>query len=701
MTKTLTNITWGAAGAVFLVLIFPALQAKTYILNDLINFHIPMRMFYQDCLVSGDSFLWFSNIFCGYYIHGEGQVGMYHPLHLFLYYSLPLSVAFNVELFIHYPLMFFGTYFLAKRWQLERYGAVFTALIFTFSGYNLMHIIHINSVAVIAHIPWLLLCIDIALNRSSAKNTRYALTGIIVLTSSQILLGHPQSMSFSLFSELVYVLWLLPKSSKKCLLWVFIAKMLAVAVGGVQLLPTWDAFSQSFRSDAVASYATIGSIRWSDLSLFFAPFTPLLPEGMVVRHAYDFYSNGHEFALYCGSSTLLLISWLFLRYKHFSASQKKAIKIFTCLMILSLMMAMGKNLIVSSLPIISKFKYPVRYVSVTHLCMAVLAGISLVDFVRFASTDEHISFAKLWPMFLMLFISTGIAMWALQLPHNAEYGTSILMGPLFMLISLLLLLSTLKVSTNCIALLVVFTAFELGLCSISYIQVLPTRSFNDFKRDVNVDTQLYRWDIRGNANLWAAQGLRCFNGYTGLRPKFSVDPKLAIYKKIAGVSTEYIPRWQKSVSLSKAQPRVRLVTNTAVSTDIEKDLNNIDISTTAIVNDSLTLEKEHPIGKIKIVDEKPGYVKMSLQVLGKQLVVFSERFHSGWMVKSGDKSLTTVRVYGDFLGCVVDKQNSEIEFSFSPKSYHYGKWISVVGLLFSLLFILMGCGNMNSEVKHV
>ena len=40
-----------AAAAVFFVLALPALQMKLYILDDLLNFHIPMRIFYQNCLM--------------------------------------------------------------------------------------------------------------------------------------------------------------------------------------------------------------------------------------------------------------------------------------------------------------------------------------------------------------------------------------------------------------------------------------------------------------------------------------------------------------------------------------------------------------------------------------------------------------------------------------------------------------------------
>src|SRR4051812_34704911 len=74
----------------------PLLKGQVLDLNDLGTIHLPLRAFYSQCLISGDSFVWHPGIFCGYYIHGEGQVGMYHPLHFAAYGLLPLITAFNL-----------------------------------------------------------------------------------------------------------------------------------------------------------------------------------------------------------------------------------------------------------------------------------------------------------------------------------------------------------------------------------------------------------------------------------------------------------------------------------------------------------------------------------------------------------------------------------------------------------------------------
>lgn len=59
--------------------------------------NMPARAFYQECLRHGDSFLWMPQLFCGFYVRGEGQGGFCHPEHWLLYRFLPVSIAITLE----------------------------------------------------------------------------------------------------------------------------------------------------------------------------------------------------------------------------------------------------------------------------------------------------------------------------------------------------------------------------------------------------------------------------------------------------------------------------------------------------------------------------------------------------------------------------------------------------------------------------
>ena len=103
----------------------PLLVGRVFVYNDLVWFHLPLRYLYQQALHSGDTVLWTPSIFAGIYLHGEGQIGLFHPFHQLLYRLLPLGTAFNLELIANYPAAFAGTFWFLRRLRFSRAGIPF------------------------------------------------------------------------------------------------------------------------------------------------------------------------------------------------------------------------------------------------------------------------------------------------------------------------------------------------------------------------------------------------------------------------------------------------------------------------------------------------------------------------------------------------------------------------------------------------
>src|SRR4029453_9788247 len=95
------------------------------------------------------------------YLHGEGQIGLFHPFHQAIYRLLPLSAAFSLEIAANYPAAFIGTFCFLRRLRFDRPAALFGAMLFAFGGFNLLHHHHVNMIAVVAHMPWLLAAADV------------------------------------------------------------------------------------------------------------------------------------------------------------------------------------------------------------------------------------------------------------------------------------------------------------------------------------------------------------------------------------------------------------------------------------------------------------------------------------------------------------------------------------------------------------
>ncbi len=204
---------------------------------------------------------------------------------------------------------------------------MFGGLVFTFSSFNLLHFVHPNVVAVIAHIPWLLWAIDIVLVDSRRRRVALATALIALLTGSQLLIGHPQSVWYSLVAEFTYVITLrstlkyaaragcnLCATCRDCVgcttqMWprVVIAKGIGLLIGAVQLVPSLDAWLHSARSTANADFAFWGSLQPLNVLQLVAPY--LFVDRVIG-------GNTHEFGLYMGAVPLLLVVWCVARRRE-------------------------------------------------------------------------------------------------------------------------------------------------------------------------------------------------------------------------------------------------------------------------------------------------------------------------------------------------------------------------------------------------
>lgn len=99
-----------AIGSVILLagLAWPFFVGEIYASRDLGKFHIPVRWFYAQALAAGDDWLWFPYGYGGYYVHGEGQGTLAHPLNWLGYRLLGFHAAFAVEFMRSWVLLVIG-----------------------------------------------------------------------------------------------------------------------------------------------------------------------------------------------------------------------------------------------------------------------------------------------------------------------------------------------------------------------------------------------------------------------------------------------------------------------------------------------------------------------------------------------------------------------------------------------------------------
>jgi hypothetical protein len=622
----------------------PYYLGRVYTSDDLWAYHLPVRQFYAQCLAHGDRFDWMPSLYSGFYLTGEGQAGTYHPLHWLLYRCLPLRAAFDLELLLNYPLLLAGTYFFLRR-HLRRAGAMFGALVFAFSGFNLLHFVHPNAVAIVAHVPWLLLAINVAASaghrvpgaRSRAaapvplgKRQLLAEVSIPLLTASQLLLGYPQYTWFSLLAEAMYALLLwraggvsppitrsdptmprdqgadVPRSPWGFFCRLAALKFLGLLIGAVQVLPTLDALQESDRQLAGADFAHQGALHVLNVLQLIGPY---LFRDRVVG------GNTHEFGLYFGAVPVALLAWLVIRWKALRGKRLLAAAALCCAG-LALWLALGRAGLLYSLqthlPVIGKFRLPARYLVLVHLALAAAVAVAFADLAHYAgrvrtaaSADmgrAGINLGILWRL-TALSALTALAAGCIWGDEHVQGWPLRLIGPCLLAAATLLIGHAVRGARWALPALIVLSAADLGLYGCTYAIWPSTYSLETALATVpEPDGDTIATELRDPAqpalrvgNQMLLKGWRQLDGYAGLEPARQLDYRDVKALRVAGVervlrspATESIPgllpldrRWLK---VPDPLPAARVVEHFVKSDDPRRDLPRTDVENTALVD---------------------------------------------------------------------------------------------------------------------
>lgn len=693
----LARWTLAAGLLVFLAMMGPSLAGYIYTRNDLGAYHLPARAFYARCLAAGEPFDWMPDLFCGYYLSGEGQAGMYHPWHWLVYRFLPLSVAFNVELLASFPALFAGTFLFLRRRLGRADAATFGALTFTFCAFNLLHFIHPNAIAVVAHIPWLLWTIDVL--SSHAARRRVAWLATALLTGSQLLLGYPQYVWFSLLAEGAYAVFMMTRHRRTLafLAGLASAKVVGVLIAAIQLLPTIDALMHSARRTVGPDFANWGSLHPLNLVQWIAPY--LYAWRVVGR-------NTHELSCYLGSVPLVLLVWLFLRRRHLGRWRRPAVWAAGC-GLLALWLAMGEYgglyRLQRMLPLVGSFRCPCRTTVLLQLCVAILAAVAFGLLVRHRQHRGKTPWRELVPLAVLTAMSVGVAL-AAQLVGDRSLlaaPAAIWAGPLCIGSASLFLALAARGVRGMAAALIALAAVDSGCYGLSYSVYGHVEPINSFLARTAVPPAASSGRVLADALSADQQGLHTGNqmtmlgwqradGYAGLEPGRSLDYRTLAAMRVAGVDwvktsvvahpePGLLPHDADWLRVRNPLPRARLVTDARASADPGAELSSIPVESAALTEQALELPGG-PAGTATLISSRPGSLRVRLDCPSRQLLVVAESFHSGWQAWSDGQTLPVIRVNGDFLGCVMPPGQHDVQLEFRARSLYYGRILSWVGL---------------------
>jgi hypothetical protein len=570
-----------------------------------------------------------------------------------------------------------------------RGAALAGGLVFMLSGFNLLHYMHLNAVAVVAHLPWMLWAVDLMLRPQGRHQAGLGAAALGLAVASQALLGSFQFVWICALAAGLYALFLAAALRAWGRLWlVAVAGVLGIMAGAVQVLPTAETLALSERAAPAADFLAYGSLHPLDLAQVVSPW---------VYRDRVFGDIPHESGLYNGAVAAVVFPALWLRRKrlpHLSLAAAAAV-----LGALGLVLALGAHgmiyRVLAWLPVVGLFRMPARYLALFHFASAVAAAALLADLSRGEPEERDRTRGTAWlalvPV-LSLVVTVAILLSPVWHPGSALAGRTgpwdrALAGPLLTAAAAGLVWAASRGSRRALVGLVLFTAADQGLYGLSYVWKGGASTIQDFAAALPTppgDNAL-RIQCRHqsyDSNPLVMRGFRLADGYAGLPPRTALETWRPARLRLAAVGwvqagpiqqTEWIPVRLRPFA------RVRLVARAQVSADPNADLDRVDLERTALVGEPLSAPDSEP-GRAWVTADRPGEITVETEAPASQLLLTTESYHPGWKARCAGVLLPVIRANGDFLACVVPAGRCRVVMRFEPASLAIGAWGSAFGL---------------------
>lgn len=677
-------------------LFIPLVTGTTFTKDDLAALHLPFRYLYQESLRRGEFLTWTPAYHAGFFVHGAGEAGMAHPLHLLFYSTLPLTVALNLEIISSYAFLFAGVFLLLRAFDLAATAAVCGAMLSAFSGFTVYNLFHVNHIATLAHAPWLLLACYGLITGKIRPAVAFSLTALV--TGSQLLTGNPQYV----WLTLVAVVFLCGTASAQSprvdrIAALGLAAVLGGLIGAAQILPSYEFFNDSVRSAWDPELATTFSLSPFNVVQLWAPFAF---EHRVAAPPQELFQV-HEFIVYNGAFCTVALAWIALRWP--ALHRRPLALLLIAFGGLALWLAFGRHgglyPALASLPVLRGFRAPARHVVLFQFALASLAAIAFEDLARFRASGARMEWRRLWPLsipaalaVLTTIIGPTLSGSAWATAHDLHFSTILRAAPwiVAIVVMALLIAAAARGRAWALPLMLLLAAMDLAAWGYSYqyswasLQTLDQLTATRYlpplgKRGDVIPPVVGAPDAQAILN-----GLRLTRGYTGLYPQSRLDFGDPAVEHLAGVQWRGDgDRWTAEAN---PLPRARLLAHVEASNDAAVNVRTTDPARTAIVEQNVSLGGEP--GTARVSEEWPGFFDVRTSAEGQQLLVMTERFHEGWQVRIDGEPAPAMRVYGDFLGCLVPSGSHQVTLQFKPRSMTLGLQLSMAGLLLTALCAL-------------
>ena len=359
-----------------------------YYLDDLKIIYYPLEWSYAQFQSSGNLPFW-SNLFgFGHPLLAWGQLGFFTPLHLLLrVFSIHPLTLLQISIISYFAIGSLGMFIFLRRQNISPPSAALGAILFTYSGFHIGHLSHVNFYTTTMLLPWLLLL----LYNLSLKPSLFSSILITIVSASMALSGQPQVVLYSfLIAAAWFIITFLKSNQRRRLsLYILIIGLLAFSLASFAILPLIEFLPSTDRAHGLSM---------SELLEFSYPphyaITLILPYFFGDHYYYWGAKSLQELAAYIGVIPLFLIGTapLYLR-------SHRSLKIFGLILILGgIIFSLGRfspiySWLVAN-EIIKSISIPGRFAFMFIVGSSILATTGLESILQSSLKRKTISLAS-------------------------------------------------------------------------------------------------------------------------------------------------------------------------------------------------------------------------------------------------------------------------------------------------------------------
>lgn len=693
-----TGIIILVVGSFFFRLFWPTPQlivTPDFGVSDAWNLSFTTKYFLGANLHAHELPLWSATVGDGFPVYAEGQIGTFFPPNL-IFFSLGNPVtAYNLALLTSVLTAAIGLYVWLKILGLSRGVSIIHAVTFGLSGVVVAHLTHITLLQSFTLMPIIMAATHLAATHPTWRNH----AGLSTLIAFQLCTGFPQGVLITLCFSMPYFIFLIWKQEQKLLHIIYFCATLifALFLGAIQLLPSYEFLKQIASTDGFSVFgATQYSFPFSHLLTFLNPFALGNPK----LATYAFPDPGTGSIFWENSGYIGIVPFFFIPFAFARNNRKRGLAIFFAIVIFaSFLLMLGRNsplYILFSFWPFNLFRVPSRFIWIFVLSLLVLSAYGVTRILRFIRKPLYhyivIAIPLLTQIIMLSTVWWNYHQMALPVVHHEisnekTYGIGL---------------------TTMYADRFIHTGWQ-DMKPYDFVQttLMPNANFltgikshevyagRQLRRSALLDSILLA-QIQQDAQIAtvSADGQKILD-IMGITTIFSSTP--IIDTGLHLTETRSQKPFSVNVYTNKTAVSRIYLTSSVVTATTKEDAQKQFFDDSFVPGNTVLLETDLPIdkptneGKVTIIEHTDTTVSVRVtDHPAKNILVLGDTYYPGWEAKIDNIPTHIYPANVTYRAVLVPAGDHIITFSYKPKTFILGAWISSISLGITIFLMVFG-----------